>query len=159
MPAKKTKTKKIKKRAKKPKKPKIKVVLTKGKKKRAVARVRIKEGNGSIKINKIAFDVYEPEFAKKIIIEPLVVAEGVLGRGFGENLDIRVNVKGGGVIGQAQACRTALGKALLRWTNSMELKKAYLEYDRSLLIDDVRRKEPKKFMRKGARARPTKSYR
>ena len=148
-----------KKTKKKTKKPKVKVVLTKGKKKTAVARVRIREGNGSMKINKIAIEVYEPDFAKRIIFEPIVIAENILGRGFTDNLDIRANVKGGGVMGQAQACRTALGKALLDWTKNMDLKKAFLEYDRSLLIDDVRKKESKKFMRKGARARPTKSYR
>lgn len=154
MPAKKTVNK-----TKKTKKPKVKIVLTKGKKKTAVARVRIREGKGIMKVNKIAMNVYEPVFARKIINEPIAIAENVLGSGFTDSLDIRVNVNGGGVIGQAQACRTALGKALVDWTKNMDLKKAFLEYDRSLLIDDIRRKESKKFMRKGARARPTKSYR
>ncbi len=136
-----------------------KIIMTRGKKKEAIARVRIKKGKGTIKINGKLIDAYEPESAKEVIMEPIIIAETVLGNGFYESLDIQANVKGGGVMGQAYACRTALGKALVEWSGSEDLKKKFTEYDRTLIIDDVRRKEPKKFLRKGARAKPIKSYR
>lgn len=140
-------------------KKKEKIILTKGKKKTAVARVRIRIGSGVIKINKTPLGILKPAYAKEIILEPIQIAREVLGEDFANDLDIKANVKGGGIMGQAQACRTALGKALVKWSKSDKLKKRYLDYDRSLLIDDIRKKEPKKFLRKGARARPTKSYR
>ena len=62
-------------------------------------------------------------------------------------------------MGQAHAARTALGKALIAWTNNEKLKELFLSYDRSIIIDDVRQKEAKKFLRKGARAKGIKSYR
>ena len=88
-----------------------------------------------------------------------MIAKEVLGEKSIEGLDIDINVKGGGISGQAFACRTALGKAFVQWSKDDTLKKTYLDYDRSLIIDDVRVKESKKYLRKGARARPTKSYR
>lgn len=138
---------------------KEKIVLTKGKKKTATARVRIKKGIGSIKINGIPLEIFQPTAAKEIIEEPILLAENVLGKNFALDLDIDANIKGGGVIGQAYACRTALGKGLLEWSENKELKKTYLDYDRSLITDDVRVKESKKYLRKGARAKPIKSYR
>lgn len=140
-------------------KKKEKIILTKGKKKTAVARVRIKAGTGIIRVNKNSLDALKPAYAKEIISEPIQIAEEILGEGFTNGLSIGINVRGGGIMGQAQACRTALGKALVKWSDSDKLKNKYLDYDRSLLIDDIRKKESKKFLRKGARAKPTKSYR
>lgn len=138
---------------------KEKVVLTKGRKKTSMARVRIRAGNASIKINGVILDIYQPELAKRVIMEPLAIAGEVLGDSFADGLDIDVNVVGGGVMGQAYACRTAIGKALVEWSGDEELKKRFVEYDRTLVIDDARLKEPKKYLRKGARSKPIKSYR
>jgi small subunit ribosomal protein S9 len=138
---------------------KKKVIQTKGKKKRSTARLRLKEGKTSIKINGAPISLFKPLIFRKIMEEPIIIAKEVLGEKFLEGSDIDINVKGGGVSGQAYACRTALGKALLQLSKSDVLKKAYVDYDRSLIIDDVRVKESKKYLRKGARARPTKSYR
>lgn len=138
---------------------KPKVVNTKGKKKTAIARVTIKNGKGSFKVNKSEVTTYKPEYSQTIITEPIVLAEDVLGKDFSKNLSISATINGGGVISQAHACRTALGKALVEWTGSKDLKKKFLEYDRSMLVNDVRQKESKKFLRKGARAKPIKSYR
>ncbi len=142
-------------------KSKEKVVLTKGKKKTAIARARIKlaTGHGSYKINKKPAELYEPEIVRNEIMTPLWIAMDVLGEDKINKLDIDVNVKGGGIVGQAEAIKTAVAKGIVEITDSEELKNAYLNYDRSLLVDDVRRKEPKKFMHKGARARFQKSYR
>ena len=138
---------------------KTKTMITRGKKRTAVARVVIKEGKGSIRVNGSPVDNYNPDYAKQIILEPVIVAYDVLGKGFENSLDINANIKGGGVMSQAQACRTAIGKALVEWTKNADLKELFSKYDRTIIVDDVRRKESKKFLRKGARAKPIKSYR
>ncbi len=134
-------------------------VFKKGKKKKAVARTTIKEGKGTIKINNQPIDLYTPELYRRMIKEPIRIAEKILGKEKLEKIKIKTNVKGGGKAGQAAATRTSIGKALVEWSGSEELEEKYREYDRSILVDDYRRKEPKKPMRKGARAKPIKSYR
>ena len=133
----------------------VKIVNTSGKKKTAIARATIKEGVGRIRINKKPLEIYEPEVTKLRIMEPLTfIGEDVISK-----IDIEVNVKGGGVIGQANAVRTALGKGLIEWTGDLALKDAMLSYDRNLLVNDSRQKETKKFGGPGARAKYQKSYR
>ena len=136
-----------------------KVVLTMGRKKKAIARVALREGVGDIKVNGVPVSILKPEAAREIMLEPILIAQDVLGKNFEYGINLTVNVSGGGIMGQAYAARTAMGKALVKWSDNDNLKKAYLEYDRSLIIDDVRIKEPKKYLRKGARAKPIKSYR
>ncbi len=138
---------------------KEKVVLTMGRKKKAIARVALREGVGDIKVNGVPVSILKPEAAREIMLEPIYIAQDVLGKNFEYGINIAVNANGGGVMGQAYATRTAMGKALVKWSGNDNLKKAYLDYDRSLIIDDVRIKEPKKYLRKGARAKPIKSYR
>ncbi len=142
-------------------KKKEKIVLTKGKKKSAVARARIKivKGNGEYRVNKKKVDLIEPEIARKEMLLPVWIASDVLGEKVINNLDIDVNVQGGGFMGQAEAVKVAVAKGIVKITESEDLKNAYLNYDRSILVDDIRRKEPKKYMRKGARARFQKSFR
>ena len=62
-------------------------------------------------------------------------------------------------MGQAEAAKIAIAKALVDWSASDELKKAYLKHDRNMLVDDVRRKESKKPLGRGARKKRQKSYR
>jgi small subunit ribosomal protein S9 len=136
-----------------------KFVLTKAKKKTAIARVRIKRGRGLVRINGKLLAQMTPDLAKEIIYEPLMLAEDLIGSEFVNSMDITANVQGGGIMGQAQATRTAIGKALVEFGGGEKLRKRFVEYDRSLIVDDVRKKEPKKYLRKGARAKPIKSYR
>jgi len=138
---------------------KAKIVQSKSKRKTAVARARIKKGSGSIKINSKPIGVYGNEFSRGEIGIALSIGESVLGKSFAETLDIDVNVKGGGFMGQAEATKTAIAKALVAWTESEDLKNAYLQLDRHLLVDDVRRKESKKPLGRGARKKRQKSYR
>lgn len=138
---------------------KTKIVNSKAKRKTAVARARIKKGTGNIKINAKPLDIYGNEFTRHEVGIPFMIGEGVLGRGFEETLDIDINVKGGGYMSRAEAVKTAIAKALVDWTDSEDLKKAYLHHDRNMLVDDVRRKEPKKPMGRGARKKRQKSYR
>lgn len=88
--------------------------------------------------------------------EPVLVA----GEDSFAPLDIRVRVKGGGHTSQVYAIRQAIAKALIAYyakyidaSSAMELKKKLVAYDRTLLIADPRRMEPKKFGGHGARAR------
>jgi len=138
---------------------KTQVSLTKAKRKTAIARARVKKGTGDIRVNSKPLAAYGNEFAREEIISPLAIGEGVLGKNFLEALDIDVQVNGGGFMGQAEAAKTAIAKALVDWTESEELKKAYLTMDRHLLVDDVRRKESKKPLGRGARKKHQKSYR
>jgi small subunit ribosomal protein S16e len=81
-------------------------------------------------------------------------------------VDIRVRVTGGGHTSQVYAIRQAIAKAIVAYYQKFvdehsknELKKALVAYDRTLLVADPRRSEPKKFGGPGARARYQKSYR
>merc|ERR1711920_1007498 len=78
----------------------------------------------------------------------------LLGKNRTSSLDLRVRVKGGGHVSQMYAVRQAIDKA-----TKAEVKNLLLEYDRTLLVADPRRCEPKKFGGRGARARFQKSYR
>ena len=55
-----------------------------------------------------------------------------------------MNVKGGGQESQIEAARLAIAKVLFKSTNSQELRQAFLNYDKNMLVADVRRKEPNK---------------
>jgi small subunit ribosomal protein S9 len=132
-----------------------KVILTAGKKKTAIARAIIRPGKGKIRINKLPLEIFEPELCRWKIMEPVMLA----GPEIINQVDINIDVKGGGFMGQTEAVRTALAKAIAEWTDKPEIKRKFLEYDRMLLVSDARRKEPKKFGGRGARRRFQKSYR
>lgn len=131
-----------------------KVVNSSGKHKTAVARATISKGTGKTRINKKPLEIYEPEFAKLKISESLLLAGDAV-----DSLDIDVKVRGGGIIGQANAIRTAISRGIVEWTNDTEIRDAYMSYDRNLLVNDSRQKETKKFGGPGARAKYQKSYR
>jgi len=131
-----------------------KVHLTRGKRKTSIARGRFREGKGRVRINKRPVVLYQPELARLKINEPLALAGKLT-----ENVDIDVRVVGGGVMGQAEAARMVIAKGLVQWTSDMDLKEKYAQYDRTMLVGDPRRSEPKKYGGRGARARRQKSYR
>ena len=131
-----------------------KVVNTAGKRKTAVARASVKKGKGRVRINKKPVEIHTPLIARWKIMEPISMAEK-----FMDKIDIDVNVQGGGVMGQANAIRTAIARGLVEYTGDSKLRTAFLEHDRSLLVSDPRRKESKKPLGKGARKKRQKSYR
>ena len=135
--------------------PKTKVLLTSGKRKTAIARATIREGQGRIRVNKVPLEILEPEIARKKIMEPLLQLDEKIWR----QLDIDIKVSGGGFMGQAEAVRTSIARALMKWTKSRHVKTVLTEYDRTMIAGDSRRKEPKKFGGPSARARNQKSYR
>ncbi len=130
------------------------IINTSGKRKSAIARATIKEGTGQVRINRIPLDIYSPELARLRINEPLSLAPDKA-----EKIDIHINVRGGGIMGQADASRTAIAKGLVEFFQDSELERNFKQYDRSLLTSDPRRKLPKKPMGRGARKRRQKSYR
>ena len=127
-----------------------------GKRKTAVAKATISNGPGIIKINKMPID--NLSFIRKLMIqEPLRIAEQTLKSK--PSFDIFVNVTGGCSESQIEASRLAIAKAIIAFTKNADLKKAFLGYDRSLLVADVRRKEQCKPNDSKARAKRQKSYR
>jgi len=132
----------------------MKIILTSGKRKTAVARATIRDGKGRVRVNKIPVELIRPELARMTIMEPLIMAKELANK-----VDIDVVVNGGGFMAQAEAARTAIARGLVEWSGDEELRRAYLEYDRSLLVNDTRRKEPKKQGGRGARKRRQTSYR
>jgi small subunit ribosomal protein S9 len=133
----------------------MKITVSSGKRKSAIARATVREGTGRIQINKTLLENYTPLIARQIIEEPLMIA----GDEITSKVDIRVNVRGGGIMGQAQASRMAVARGLVDYTKSADLRKQFVEYDRTLMAGDSRRKEKKKFGGPGARAKKQKSYR
>ena len=131
-----------------------KVINTSGKRKTAVARASVQKGHGLVRINKKPVELYEPEIARWKLLEPIKIADKHI-----DKINIDVNVTGGGFMSQANAARTAIAKGLVEFTGDPSLKIAFLDHDRSLLVSDSRRKEPKKPLGRGARKKRQKSYR
>jgi len=126
-----------------------------GKRKAAIARATVKEGKGEVRINRILLDNYSPSLAREKIREPLYIAGDEIVKG----VKVDVNVRGGGWLGQAEATRLAIARALVGYTGSKKLEKSFLDYDRGLLVADVRFKETYKPNDSKARAKRQKSYR
>jgi len=132
----------------------VKVVVSSGKRKSAVARASIRKGKGLVRINNVPVELHQPNLARVMIMEPLTLAGDR-----STKVDIDVNVQGGGIMGQAMASRTAVAKCLVQFLEDEDLEKLYLQYDRSLMVSDPRRKLPKNPEGRGARKKHQKSYR
>lgn len=130
----------------------MKQIQVTGKRKNAVARAVLRDGKGIIKINKFDLNLLKPELLKMRITEPLTLAGDIANK-----VDININVYGGGIHGQAEAIRLTIGKALAQYDK--KLRKVFLNYDRQLLIGDIRRKEQYKPNDSKARKKRQKSYR
>ena len=133
----------------------MKIILASGKRKRAIARADLRAGSGIVKINNRLLDFYQPRMSMLKLKEPLIIAGDLANK-----VDININIRGGGISSQADAARVAMGKALVEYSKNDKLKEDFLNYDRNILVSDVRRKEPAKPNRHGqARAKVQKSYR
>jgi len=127
---------------------------SKAKKKQAVARAVVRKGNGKVKINKRKLQLFEPQHLREFIEEPLEIVPEIA-----KQVDIEVQVKGGGFMGQAAAARSAIAKSLVLYSKDNKVRQALLSYDRLLLVDDVRRVESKKPLGTKARKKKQKSKR
>jgi len=124
----------------------------KGKRKQAVARATLSPGNGKVKVNGLSLENYGSNLLRTRISEPLILAGEVA-----QKVNFNISSQGGGVSGQADAIRLAMARALVE--HQPKLKKTFYEYDRLLLVADVRRKETRKPNDSKARAARQKSYR
>jgi len=130
-------------------------IITSGKRKSAVARAVVTEGSGKITINKKPYENLQ-RFDRLKIEEPLRIAKDILGK---INFNISVNVRGGGSKSQIEAARLALARAIVNFTKNKDLEKAFLTYDKFLLVADVRRKEAYKPGDSKARRKRQSSFR
>jgi len=130
------------------------ILLVTGKRKTAIARAVIRPGHGNVTVNEFPVSNIAPELARARISEPLSLAGDRVNA-----VDVRVKVRGGGVMGQAEAARMAIARALVEWSRSAELRRVFTSFDRTMLAGDPRRKEAKKFGGPGARRKKQKSYR
>lgn len=133
-------------------KPKLPAPLTQatGRRKAAVARVRIRPGQGAITVNRRPFEGYFTSATHRMVVtEPLRVA------GSAEAYDVDATIDGGGISGQAGALRLGIARALVEVNADLRpaLKKA------GLLTRDAREKESKKYGLKKARKAPQYSKR
>jgi len=114
---------------------KKKSVESSGKRKTAIARASVKAGKGRIRVNSEPIEILQPALARRKAMEPLIIADAMNRL---SKVDINLTTTGGGI---------------------MELRDEYLRFDRSLLVNDPRRKEPKHQLGRGARRKKQKSYR
>mmetsp|Transcript_32111 Transcript_32111/g.83577 ORF Transcript_32111/g.83577 Transcript_32111/m.83577 type:complete len:141 (-) Transcript_32111:98-520(-) len=133
-----------------------------GRKKNAVAVAHVKRGKGVLRVNGFPVELVKPEILRTKVLEPVIL----LGEDRFTNLDIRVRVKNGGQVAQLYSVRQAIARGIVSFYQKFEdeatkrqIKQVLVDYDRTLLVSDPRRCEPKKFGGPGARARFQKSYR
>uniref|UniRef100_A0A6U3ADU2 30S ribosomal protein S9, chloroplastic n=2 Tax=Lotharella globosa TaxID=91324 RepID=A0A6U3ADU2_9EUKA len=133
-----------------------------GRKKTAIALAYCKRGKGLIKVNGQPIEYVKPEGLRDKVLEPIYL----LGYPRFEGVDIRIRVTGGGYTAQIYAIRQAIAKSIVAFNQKYvdeatktEIKDILMSFDRSLLVADPRRCEPKKFGGRSARARFQKSYR
>jgi small subunit ribosomal protein S9 len=132
----------------------MRVVVSTGKRKTSLAKATVRDGAGRVRINGVPLEVYQPELARLRIMEPLIL--------FGDSwkrYDIKVRVRGGGFMSQADAVRMAVATGLVRMSQDFEARSKMIEHDRTMIVGDPRRTEPKKFGGPSARSRYQKSYR
>jgi small subunit ribosomal protein S9 len=127
-----------------------------GKRKTAVAKARVKPGNGKVFYNLLPVEELGM-FHRLALIEPIRIFQ----EQFGEDLkhDFFVKTRGGGKEAQIQAARLAIARALVEITGSDVLKKAFIKYDRNMIVQDSRWKETYKPGDSKARAKRQKSFR
>ncbi|MHC4948464.1 MAG: 30S ribosomal protein S9 [Planctomycetota bacterium] len=115
-----------------------------GRRKAAVARVRIRPGDGTFLVNKRPYEKFFTEERDRKDLLNVLEKTSTNGR-----LEIHVNVKGGGYTGQAGAILLGLGRAILRYDTSLEP----ILRDNNFLTRDPRKVERKKYGQPGARKR------
>lgn len=132
----------------------MRIVVTAGKRKTSLAKATVRDGSGRIRINGQPLEIVQPDIVRLKMQEPLML----FGEGW-KQYDIRVSVRGGGFMSQADAVRMAIATGLIQMSQDFEARSRMLEHDRTMLVGDPRRTEPKKFGGPSARSRFQKSYR
>ena len=115
-----------------------------GRRKRAVARIFLRDGKGVITVNGRTFESYFPsEQSRAIVRQPLLATETA------DKFDILINTSGGGPSGQAGAAKLGIARALIEFNSELRGKLKELGF----LTRDARQHERKKYGQKGARKR------
>lgn len=112
-------------------------LVVSGKRKTSIAKATIVAGSGKVLVNRRPVSHFT-ELQQLELREPLEIAEDILGK---LDFDIKVNVRSGGIASRVEASRLAIARAIVKFKKSESLKKAYLAYDRNILVADTRRKE------------------
>lgn len=133
------------------------VIVEMARRKTSIARATLEPGAERITVNRADIRALKPRLMRELILEPVNVSSET--REIAGASTISITVRGGGASSQAQAARSALARAIAKAASSDSVRKAYYSYDRTMVVDDVRRVEPKKFKGPKARARFQKSYR
>jgi len=131
------------------------VVITHARRKMARARCYLTTGKGRVFVNDTPLETIPEEMLRMKIMEPLLLA----GEKIASSIDAKIYIEGGGIMGQADAARMALARALVKFTGSSELLEIYKVYDRTMLAGDPRQTESEKWMRYSARRWRQKAYR
>lgn len=124
-----------------------------GRRRLAIARAIVKPGKGNVRINSIPLKLWANEPLRMWVKEPLVIAGNI-----SNTINVDVNVRGGGIVGQAEAVRMAIAKGLVKYSNDKTLNQKYLHYDRNLLVYDPRRNEPHHGSGRGASKRGSRRH-
>src|SRR3989344_2755679 len=123
-----------------------------GKRKSSIAKATVKDVHGIVRINKILLENYSNEVSRMKVMEPLLISGDLA-----KKVNVNVSVAGGGF--QSEAARLAIARALVNFSKDKALRQAFLDYDRHLLIADVRAAETSKPNDSKPRAKRQKSYR
>jgi small subunit ribosomal protein S9 len=118
-------------------KEKSNIIFTTGKRRKAVARAKVYPGNGRILLNSTPIEIWGNEVLRLWISEPLALSGDV-----SKSLNFDVKMRGGGLIGQAEAARMAIARGIEKATRDKKLREKFMKYDRNLLVYDPRRNEP-----------------
>lgn len=133
----------------------MKTLIFTGKRKKSIARAVVREGSGVIRVNRSLLEALTPKAFRLRMQEPIILAGESA-----QKVDIDVKVEGGGVSGQTDAVRLAIAKAIVGFSKDKKLEKMFLDYDRHMLVADVRQREARKPNTHGnARGKTQKSYR
>jgi len=117
-------------------------VIATGRRKTAVARVRLKSGTGQIMVNGRPIDEYFPAIKDRTQVSSVLAHVG-----HGSDIDVRIRVDGGGPAGQAGACRLGVARAI----KTLDGETAEALREEGMLTRDGRMKERKKYGLRGAR--------
>jgi len=131
-----------------------KSIVAIGKKKSAKARATVQKGAGNVVINSVPVEKWGTYYERSLLLEPMSIMSKAI-----DQLDININVFGGGPVGQAAASRVAMARGVVKFTNDDKLKKALISYDDKILSGDSRQREPCKPNKSSPRAMRQKSYR
>ena len=133
----------------------MRIVHVSGKRKKAISKAALRQGSGIVRVNGKLLDHYSSKLARMKISESLMLAQD-----YASKVDIDIKVEGGGVFSQADAARLSIARAIIEYSKDKKLEKEFLDYDRHLLIADVRQREDRKPNSGGkARSKVQKSYR